>query len=91
MITVSVVAAFHRRYSGHPPVEVDLHVAGTLELLVDHVVHPRAGVDQRGGDDRERPTFLDIARGTEEPLRTLQRVGVHTAGEHLAGRGTTVL
>ena len=71
---------------GHAAVEVDLHVAGALELLVDHVVHPRAGVDQRGGDDRERAAFLDVARGAEEALRPLQRVGVDAAGQHLARR-----
>src|SRR5688500_3799621 len=42
----------------HAAVEVDLHVAGALELLVDHVVHAAAGVDERGGDDGERAAFL---------------------------------
>ena len=59
---------------GDAPVEVDFAVAGALELLVDHVVHARAGVDQRGGEDRERAAFLDVARRAEEALRPLQRV-----------------
>src|SRR3546814_15647960 len=42
-----------------------------------------AGVDQRGRDDRQRSAFLDIARGAEETLRTLERIGVDAAGEHL--------
>src|SRR3974390_3298023 len=60
------------------PVEVDLGVAGALELLVDHVVHARAGVDQRGRDDRQRAALLDVARRAEEALRALQRVRVDT-------------
>src|SRR5262245_37050479 len=35
------------------PVEMNLAIAGALELLVDDVVHARAGVDQRGRQDRE--------------------------------------
>jgi hypothetical protein len=70
---------------------VDFHVAGALELLVDHVVHAAAGVDQGGGDDGQRAAFLDVARRTEEALGLLQGVGVHTTGEYLAGGGTTVL
>src|SRR3712207_7529420 len=40
---------------GQRAVELDLAVAGPLELLEDHVVHPRPGLDQRRGDDRQRP------------------------------------
>src|SRR5438445_6906145 len=35
-------------------VEHDLGVARPLELLEDHFVHARAGVDQRGADDGQR-------------------------------------
>src|SRR3972149_1842195 len=38
---------------GEAAVEVQLHVAGALELLVDDLVHAAAGVDEAGGDDRE--------------------------------------
>jgi hypothetical protein len=64
---------------------VDFHVAGALELFVDHVVHAAAGVDQGGGDDGQRAAFLDVASGAEEALRLLQGVGVDAAGQHLAG------
>src|SRR3990167_8966359 len=63
---------------GDLAVEDDFRVAGALELLEDHFVHPAAGVDQRGGDDRQRTAFLDVARGAEEALGALQRVGVDT-------------
>ena len=56
------------------PVEVDLHVAGALELLEDHVVHAGAGVDERRRDDGERPALLDVPRRAEEALWLLQRV-----------------
>ena len=71
---------------GDAPVEVDFAVTGALELLVDDVVHLRAGIDERRGEDRQAAALLDIARRAEETLRTLQRVGVHAAGQHLAGR-----
>src|SRR4029450_11133808 len=70
---------------GELPVEMDFHVAGALELLEDHVVHARAGVDERGRDDRERAPLLDLARGAEEALRLLQGVRIETAGEDLTG------
>ena len=69
---------------GDAPAQVHFHVAGALELLVDDLVHLRAGLDQGGGDDGQRTAFLDIARGTEEALRPLQRIGIDTAGEDLA-------
>src|SRR5215217_5357268 len=55
-------------------IEVDFRVTRTFELFEYHVVHARAGVDQRRGDDRQRAAFLDVARRAEESLRTLQRV-----------------
>src|SRR5207249_1643033 len=70
---------------GKSPVEIDFHVAGALELFEDDVVHAAAGIDQRGGDDGERAALFDVARGGKETPRTLQSVGINTAGEHLAG------
>ncbi len=67
-----------------PAVEVDLHVAGALELLEDHLVHPAAGVDQRRADDGQAAAVLDVARRAEELLRLVQRVRVDAAGEDLA-------
>ena len=78
----------HRREGalvGDLSVENKLGIAGALELFEDDFVHAAAGVDQRGGDDGERAAFLDVARGAEEALRPLQRVGVDAAGQHLAG------
>ena len=73
-------------------VEVQLHVAGALELLEDHFVHAAAGVDQGGGQDRQAAAFLELAGGAEEALRLLHGVGVETAGEELAaGRGLGVV
>src|SRR6187402_649413 len=65
--------------------QVHFHVAGALELLVDHLVHLRAGISQRRGDDRQAAAFLDVTRRAEEALGTLQGVGVDTAGQDLAG------
>src|SRR5882724_11180770 len=46
-----------------PPVKVDFHVTGALELFEDDVVHAAAGVNQRRGNNRERSAFLHVARG----------------------------
>ena len=78
----------HRREGalvGDLAVENKFGIAGALELFEDDFVHPAAGVDQRGGDDGQRAALLDVARGAEEALRPLQRVGVDAAGQHLAG------
>src|SRR6201999_2409289 len=72
---------------GDLTVEDDFRVTGALELFEDDFVHAAAGIDQGGGDDRERAALLDVAGSTEEALRALQRVGVDTAGQHLARRG----
>src|SRR5690625_3082931 len=66
------------------PVEVQLHVTGALELLVDHIVHARTGFDQRRGDDRQAAALFDVPRRAEKALGPMQRVGVDTAGEHFA-------
>src|SRR5437868_14358748 len=50
-------------------IQLDLAVAGTLELLEDDVVHPRSGLDESGGDDGERSAAVlrcDRARRPEE-------------------------
>src|SRR5687768_18336808 len=65
---------------------MDFRVTRTFELFEDHVVHARTGVDERGGDDRQRSAFYDVAGGADETLRTLQRVRVDTTGEDLAAR-----
>ena len=62
-------------------------VTGAFEFLVDHFVHTLSRCrSSDGGYDGEATTLFDVARGAEEALWALQRVGIHTAGEHLAGR-----
>src|SRR5690606_12708789 len=68
------------------PREVQLHVARALELLEDHVVHARAGLDQRGGEDRQRAAAPDVARRAEEALRPVQGVRVEAARERAPRR-----
>ena len=63
---------------------MDLHVAGALELLVNHLVHLRTRVHERRGNDREAATFLDIPGCTKETFRPMQSIGVDTAREHFA-------
>src|SRR3989440_6441285 len=60
---------------GDLPVQLQLGVAGALELLEDHRVTGRAGLHQRGGEDRQRTAVLDVAGGAQEPLRRGERGG----------------
>src|SRR5437867_4852928 len=53
-----------------------LRVAGPLELLEDHVVHPALRLDERRGDHREGAALGHGARRPEQPLGLGQRVGV---------------
>ncbi len=71
---------------GDAPVEMDFAVARAFEFLVDHVVHLGTRVYQGRGQDRQTAAFLDVARCAEEALGPLQRIGVHTTGQHFARR-----
>ena len=70
---------------GELAVELQLHVAGALELLEDDVVHLGAGVGEGCGYDGQGAAALDVARRAEEALGFLQGVGLDAAAEHLAG------
>ena len=76
---------------GELAVEVDFHVAGALELLEDHFVHARAGVDQRGGDDGQRAALLDVAGRAEEALGRCRALVSTPPDRILPDGGTTVL
>src|SRR5690606_31050857 len=54
-------------------VEMKLHVARALELLIDDIVHPRARIDKRRRQNRKAAALLDVARRPEEPLRAMER------------------
>ena len=71
---------------GELPIEDELAVARPLELLVDHVVHARAGIHEARGDDRERATLLDVPGGAEEALRRIKGDRVDAAGKCSSGR-----
>ena len=57
---------------GQVAVELELHVAGALELLKDDLVHLGTGVDEGRGQDGERATVLDIAGCAQEALGRIQ-------------------
>src|ERR1035437_8415729 len=72
--------------------QAQLHVAGALELLEDHLVHLGARVDKGGGQDGQRTAVLDVAGRTEETLRRVERAGVDTTRQDpAAGRGCEVV
>ena len=59
---------------------MQLHVAGALELFVDDLVHATARVEQAGGDNGERPTFLKVAGCADESLGRVERGRVYSTG-----------
>src|SRR5215211_7517073 len=65
----------------HLPVEPELHVARALELLEDDLVHPASRLDERGRQDGQGATVLDVTRGTEELLGRVERCRIDTTGE----------
>src|ERR687897_2318824 len=48
------------------PVEPELHVARALELLENDLVHPASRLDERGRQDGQGTTVLDVACRPEE-------------------------
>src|SRR5229473_3579689 len=70
---------------GEKSIEGDFGIAGPLELLEDHLVHPAAGVDQGGSNDRQRAGLLGRAGRAEDPLRTLEGARVYAAGQGSSG------
>src|SRR5215831_12477984 len=77
---------------GELTAQPQLHVAGPLELLEDHLVRAGAGLDEGGGEDRDRAAMLDVARRAEEPFRRVERGRVHATGhDPPAGRGGQVV
>src|SRR5664280_2157756 len=71
---------------GEVPRQTQLHVAGALELLEDHLVHLGTRVGQGGGEKGQRTTVLDIAGSTEETFRRVERAGVDTTGQDPTAR-----
>ncbi len=64
---------------GDLAVEDQLHVAGALELLEDHLVAAAAGVHEGRGDDRQRAALFELSRSAEELFGNRQRPAVESA------------
>jgi len=65
-------------------VEHELHVAGTLELLEDQIIHATVGLDQCGRHDGEGTGFLGIACGRKKLARNFHGSGIHTTAHGTA-------
>ena len=63
---------------------MDLHVSGALVFLEDEVVHAALRLDERGGENGEAATFLEVARRTEEFLGLRKRLGIDAAAHRAA-------
>ena len=65
-------------------IENNFRIAGSLEFFENHLVHARAGLNQRRGDDCQRSAFFDVSRRAEKAFRALERVSVDTTRQNLA-------
>ena len=66
---------------------MQLHVTGAFKLFVDNFIHFGAGVDKRSSDNGQATTLFHVTCSTEETLRTVQGVGIHTTGQYFTGSG----
>src|ERR687894_572983 len=72
--------------------QVELHVARTLKLLVDHLVHPAPRLNEGTRDDGQRTTVLDVPGCPKEPLGRVECRRINTAGEYPArGRRSKIV
>src|SRR5207244_3832019 len=51
-----------------PAIEEDFHIASAFEFFKDDLIHTATGVHQRGRNNGETATFLDVAGRTEKAL-----------------------
>src|SRR5436309_3738606 len=66
------------------PIEMQLHVSGAFEFLENDLIHPAAGIDQRGCENGEAASFLDITSRAKKFLWLEQRLCLHAAGHDAA-------
>src|SRR5437763_166025 len=67
-----------------PAIESDLGISRSFELLEDHCVHARAGVDESGGHDGQRAPIFSVPCRAEEAPRLLHGPRVDAARENLS-------
>src|ERR1019366_4677636 len=70
---------------GQSAVELELHVAGSLELFEDDLIHLRSGLYQRAGENGERSALFDVARRAKELLGRIQGARIDPAGHDAPG------
>src|SRR5699024_334559 len=63
-------------------IQLQLSVTSALELLEDHGVTSRAGLHHGSCDDGQRSTIFDVSSSTQETLRRVQCIGIHTTGQN---------
>src|SRR5699024_8666364 len=72
-----------------PAVKDKFHIAGSLKLLVDHIVHFASCIHQRGGQDRQAAALPHLSGRAEKPLLHMQSRRIKSSGESSsAGRNT---
>ncbi len=74
-----------------PAVEVQLHVARALELFKDHIVHPRACLHQRRGDDRQRAALFNVGAEPKKRLGLCRAAASRPPESNLPDEGASVL
>ena len=74
------------------PVENQLHVAGSFEFLVNHIVHLASCVHKSGGKNGKAAALAHVTGRAEEPFGHVQSRRVKTAGKcSAAGRDHQII
>lgn len=53
-------------FFGKVAIKIDFHIACSLELFEDHLIHARSRVNERRSDDGQAPAALDISRSPKK-------------------------
>ena len=78
------VDRWERAFFSNSAIQMDLHVAGSLEFLVDNLVHLRPRINECRRENRQAAAFFDISRRAEEAFQSMQSIRVNTTGQDLA-------
>ena len=66
---------------------MQLHVAGSLELFKDNLIHLTAGINEGGCNNCQTAPLFNIPGSPEKPLGLMQGMSINTTGKNLAAGG----
>src|SRR5690606_29121035 len=69
-------------FVGEFPVQLQLHIAGTLELFKNNFVHFGTGFGKGCCKYSQGTAILDVTGSSEEPLWFVKCIGINTSAQH---------